>query len=83
MSNLNELMERREEINGYIKGLSKGQEILNQEMHKAIEAKDYTWLEALAEQANLQQRLLTIMLEQNVTLEEAEAIIEAQKEQAA
>lgn len=83
MTNLNELIERREEINANIKCICNCLEVFDKQMHDALKAKDYIYLEALAEQANFQQRLLTIILEQNVTQEEAEAIIEAQKEQAA
>jgi hypothetical protein len=83
MANLDELIERREQINEDIEKLSYAVTELKKLVHQCLEENNFKL-------ANLQSGVLyrislklTIMLEQNVTLEEAEAIFEAQEEQAA
>ena len=83
MTNFNELIERREQINEDIKNAIS---FINN-MKKAVQEMIEKNLIFIAEQnsARLLQwnQELTIMLEQNVTLEEAKAIIKAQSEEPA
>jgi hypothetical protein len=83
MTNLNELIERREQINEDIKYLKGVLEFGHESLEILLSNNDYElMIKFVTINANLKAELM-IILEQNVTREEAKAIIEAQKEQAA
>jgi hypothetical protein len=82
MANLNELIERRKQINEDIKYLKGMLEVGHEALEMLLSNNDYeSMIFYVTANANLKAKLM-IILEQNVTLEEAKAIIEAQKEQA-
>ena len=83
MTNLNELIERRKQINEDIEKTSKYIKRMKAIVHEMIEKHEFYLAELNSGILKSMNEELKIMLEQNVTLKEAEAIIEAQKEQAA
>ena len=81
--NINELMQRREQINEDIQRASNFIKKMKAAVHEFIENHDF-YLAELNSGILLQwNKELTIMLEQNVTIEEAKAIIAAQSEEPA
>ena len=83
MSNLNELIERRKQINEDIQNASQGITDLKEIVQQALEENHFKLANQISGTLYRLSQQLTIMLEQNVTKKEAKAIIEAQKEQAA
>ena len=83
MKNFNELIERREQINEDIKYLKGMLDYGHESLKIHLSNNDYeSMLVFVTNNASIKAKLM-IILEQNVTLEEAKAIIKAQKEQAA
>jgi len=79
--NINELMQRREQINEDIERAFNFIKKMQAAVHEFIKNHDF-YLAELNSGILLQwNKELTIMLEQNVTLEEAKAIIAAQSEE--